>query len=32
MKKLLLLRHGNASFPDSGMADYDRPLSSKGKK
>ncbi len=32
MKKLLLLRHGNASFPDSGMADYDRPLTNRGKK
>ena len=32
MKKLLLLRHGNALFPDSGMDDYDRPLSSRGKK
>ena len=32
MKKLLLLRHGNASLPDSGIADYDRPLNSRGKK
>lgn len=32
MKRLLLLRHGNASFPDSGMVDYDRTLNSRGKK
>jgi len=32
MKKLLLLRHGNAVSSSSGMADYDRPLSSRGKK
>ena len=32
MKKLLLLRHGNATFSDSGMADYDRPLNNRGKK
>lgn len=32
MKKLLLLRHGNAASPISGMSDYDRPLNSRGKK
>ena len=32
MKKLLLLRHGNAASPGSGMADYDRPLNSRGQK
>lgn len=32
MKKILLLRHGNAVSSGSGMADYDRPLSSRGKK
>ena len=32
MKKLLLLRHGNAASRISGMSDYDRPLNNRGKK
>jgi len=32
MKKLLLLRHGNAASRISGMSDHDRPLNSRGKK
>lgn len=32
MKKLLLLRHGNAASRVGNMTDYDRPLDSTGKK
>ena len=32
MKKLLLLRHGNAASRIGNMTDYDRPLDNKGKK
>lgn len=32
MKKLILLRHGKAEYPDLDMDDYDRPLTERGKR
>ena len=32
MKQLLLLRHAKSSWDNPGLADYDRPLASRGRK
>jgi phosphohistidine phosphatase len=32
VRRLLLLRHAKSSWSDSGLADHDRPLSSRGRR